>query len=226
MLALITSWLAGPTASASDRLVALLAEQFPADDTERLISTAGQANDTEVARRVQRVLAQLGNDASRPHHSAIAASAQPGSWLGDVATPEARAAFLNRVQVLLLGDDCGWAVQLNLAGAAEIRAYFERQHEPLAVLLDERVAGGLSGLAPKAVTPARARAPAASRTRVPRTRVPRTRVIVAIAALLLMGLIGLILWLLAHSSPTPMPTPTPAQSQQLTVLSPSTSRSP
>lgn len=249
VLALIRSWLDGPSASASEQLATLLDGQFPVGDTERFISTAGPDNDDEVNRRVECVLNQLRDDASRSADGVDPAPGPSDSWFGDVALPEVRAAFFHRTRLLLLGDDCGWAVQLNLAGAAEIRSHFERQHEPLVALLDERVEGGLSELAPKTVTPARARSPAASWTRVAapararsavrsrtravapgRARSPvasRTRA-APIAALLLTGLIGLIVWLLTHSQPPQPSSPGPPQPQppQLTLPGPSTSRFP
>lgn len=204
VLALVRSWLSEErTAAAPKEFAKLLDEEFPTHDTEQFISTAGPANDDEVNRRVRYVLNEWRKKPSRSAGSVDPALVKPDSWFGDVNDEEVRAAFLHRARALLLGDHSGWAVQLNLAGEAEIRSYFERQHEPLVALLDECVPGGPRELRPKAPTP-----PVHPRSRT----ASRTRVVMVVAVTVLL-LIGLIVWLLTHSQPIAPSSPTqPSQS--------------
>lgn len=212
VLRLVHSWLDGATPGSPTALVSLLDDRLPEADAERLLARTGPDNDDELARLVHGVLDGLEPDRA-PHE----ASPQPGSWVGDVTAGPARNAFLDRVRALLEGGT-GWAVQLNLAGSAEIRDLHARLPEPLAALVDERVPEGPADLDPKAATPAPPRRPA-KRSR----RRALVGAVVAVAALALLA------WILAQRSGQPSPpaapgSPSPSSSAPTVLPGPSISK--
>lgn len=176
MLAFVGEWLGG-TEPSPGRFAALLDERFPFEDTEMLLAHAGPDNDEEVAGRVREALAELGNESRAEDGEAIPAE----SWVGAVTDAVVRSAFVRRVRSMLSGDACGWAVQLTLAGAEDVRAHHARQDEPLVALVNDHITGGWSELPPKAV----------------RRRRTGTALIwtIAVAAAIL---IGLITWVVVH----------------------------
>jgi hypothetical protein len=118
LVAAVGAWL-DDVASGGGRLPAALDAAFPAEDVQR-----GPA---EVPLRASEALAALPVPPG--------AEDEPGSWLGAVAAPGARRAFLARVAALVAGSR-GRALLLNLVDGPGDAAALLDPGSPVAVLVD------------------------------------------------------------------------------------------
>jgi hypothetical protein len=185
--AAIDGALATAVAPSPGALSAALDARFPADEVDRLIAArtaragvgqlAGGDEDAErVVRETRRALGAVEDRVVAalrslpPRSPGELPDDRPDDWLGAVADPAARAAFVARVATLLHGRP-GRALLLNLVGGPGDAAALLDPAYPVAVLVD--------GAAPARVTPlrgevdpkkARARRAGAGTTRAATTR--------------------------------------------------------
>jgi hypothetical protein len=183
VLALVACWLDDQDRGGAGSVSAALDAAFPEAVVERLIDL-GDAAGGEAAERVVAALTAL--------PSVAPGGAAAGSFLGDLADPAARHAFLGHAAELLTGQS-GRALVLNLVGSPDDIAALLDDARPLAVLAPE-LAPPLIPLRRTGATPGKAGPP-----RVPTRQRGRARALAAlltVAALALAGTLAVVLLLL------------------------------
>jgi hypothetical protein len=130
VVALVANWLADQDRGrGAGRVSAALDAAFPEPDVERLLAApdAPGSEGSEVADRLAGALREL------PGPPAVGPPDTPADWLADPARPTGRAAFVQRVEMLLAGRP-GRALVLNLVGSPADLVGLLDDPRPLAVL--------------------------------------------------------------------------------------------